>query len=76
MNMKKFILAFVAAVVVFSGCGERKKALLPNVSGKAGEVLVVMEKADWGLPEMPSVTPLPVIALSFRRGNRSTLLCL
>ena len=45
--MKKFILAFVAAVVVFSGCGERKKALLPNVSGKAGEVLVVMEKADW-----------------------------
>ena len=47
MDMRKYILAIVAAIVVLTGCGERKKALLPNVSGKAGEVLVVMEKADW-----------------------------
>ena len=28
-------------------CGGKHQALLPNVSGKAGEVLVVIEKVDW-----------------------------
>lgn len=30
-----------------SGDGKGRKALLPNVSGKAGEVIVVLDKADW-----------------------------
>lgn len=42
------ILAAVALVVAVScSNGESAKALLPNVSGKAGEVIVVIEKADW-----------------------------
>lgn len=43
--MKKIIL-LAAMAAALSGC-KNTKALLPNVSGKAGEVLVVMEKADW-----------------------------
>ena len=45
-DMKKtlFILTAIAALV--SGC-KSTKVLLPSVSGKAGEVIVVMEKADW-----------------------------
>lgn len=44
--MKKILgLLFVALSLV--GCGGRREALLPNVSGKAGEVIVVMKKADW-----------------------------
>lgn len=49
--MKKFIytLLTVLAAVGITSCssGSTKKALLPNVSGKAGEVIVVIEKADW-----------------------------
>lgn len=40
-----FILATIA--LCFIGCKGGKPALLPSVSGKAGEVLVVMTKADW-----------------------------
>lgn len=47
MKTYRNILLVLAAAAVLAGCGERKKALLPNVSGKAGEVLVVMEKSDW-----------------------------
>lgn len=36
------------AVVALASCGGAdRKTLLPNVSGKAGEVIVVMEKPDW-----------------------------
>lgn len=47
--MKKFglVFAFAFAALMCISCGERKKALLPSVSGKAGEVLVVIEQADW-----------------------------
>ncbi|MBQ0127504.1 MAG: DUF4837 family protein [Bacteroidales bacterium] len=43
--MKRIVtlLAIVLAAVSCKGT----KALLPNVSGKAGEVIVVVEKADW-----------------------------
>lgn len=43
--MKKilFVLTAIAALV---GC-KNTKALLPNVSGKAGEIIVVIEKNDW-----------------------------
>ncbi len=42
------ILAVMACVLALSGCkGGNKKALLPNVSGKAGEVLVAIEREQW-----------------------------
>ncbi|MBO5418506.1 MAG: DUF4837 family protein [Bacteroidales bacterium] len=39
----------VALLIMACSCNEnsRKKALLPNISGKAGEVIVVIDKADW-----------------------------
>ena len=43
---KKIILVLAAAVLVLAGC-KSTKGLLPSVSGKAGEVIVVMEKSDW-----------------------------
>ena len=44
--MKKFFVCFAAILCLFTSC-KSGKTLLPNVSGKAGEVIVVMEKADW-----------------------------
>ena len=43
------IFALVAALFALISCNEaaRKKALLPNISGKAGEVIVVINKGDW-----------------------------
>ena len=43
--MKKYI-AIVAALLAIAGC-KSTKTLLPNVSGKAGEVIVVMDKNNW-----------------------------
>ena len=43
--MKKILLA-LAALLALASC-KNTKALLPNVSGKAGEIIVVIEKADW-----------------------------
>lgn len=39
----------VSAMFSLASCsnGSSRKPLLPNVSGKAGEVIVVIEKADW-----------------------------
>jgi hypothetical protein len=39
----------VTAVLAIASCNEekRKKALLPNISGKAGEVIVVIDKGLW-----------------------------
>lgn len=39
------MIGIVAAIV--SSCGSASGPLLPNVTGKAGEVIVVMNKADW-----------------------------
>lgn len=44
--MKK-ISALLCIALAVASCGGRRKALLPNVSGKAGEIVVVMEKEDW-----------------------------
>ena len=45
--MKK-ILLFAAALLCLVSCGQKStKKLLPSVSGKAGEILVVMEKSAW-----------------------------
>lgn len=43
--MKKVLLLLSAALCI-AAC-KNTKALLPNVSGKAGEIIVVIEKADW-----------------------------
>ena len=46
--MKRVLWILLACMLVFSGCKTRaRRNLLPNVSGKAGEVLVVIERADW-----------------------------
>ena len=39
----------VMAVLTLASCSEekRKKALLPNISGKAGEVIIVIDKGAW-----------------------------
>lgn len=42
------ILAFAACLLSLAACKNDKKGrLLPNVSGKAGEVLVVIDRAQW-----------------------------
>lgn len=43
--MKKILLVLTAVLALYS-C-KNTKALLPNVSGKAGEIIVVIEKSDW-----------------------------
>ncbi len=37
----------MACLLVLTGCKSKNKTMLPNVSGKAGEVLVVIERAEW-----------------------------
>lgn len=43
------LLALATALFAILSCNEaaKKKALLPNISGKAGEVIVVINKGDW-----------------------------
>ena len=44
----KRICILLSLVVLAVACKDgRRKALLPSISGKAGEVVVVMEKDDW-----------------------------
>lgn len=43
--MKKILFA-LTVIAALAGC-KNTKALLPNVSGKAGEIIVVIEKTDW-----------------------------
>ena len=45
--MKTRIFILTVIVLVAAGCGGRGKSLLPNVSGKAGEVVAVIEKDSW-----------------------------
>jgi len=48
--MKRFFHIMAAAIVLVglvSCSGGTRKPILPNVSGKAGEVIVVIEKSDW-----------------------------
>ncbi len=44
--LRFFAFAALAAILVSCGDG-KKRSLLPNVSGKAGEVLVVIEREGW-----------------------------
>ncbi len=44
----RIVLFMTLALLLFTGCKNNKKAsLLPNVSGKAGEVLVAIEREQW-----------------------------
>ena len=43
----KNVFALSMLMVLASCRGGSDKPLLPNVSGKAGEVIVVMDKSDW-----------------------------
>lgn len=49
--MKRLLkyLAMALAVLSLISCSEakRKQALLPNISGKAGEVIIVIDKGQW-----------------------------
>lgn len=49
--MKRILtyLAMAAATLLLISCNEnkRREALLPNISGKAGEVIVVIDKGQW-----------------------------
>ena len=49
MSMKiRSILAISACLLALTACKNgNKKTLLPNVSGKAGEVLVTIEREEW-----------------------------
>ncbi|MBO8444157.1 MAG: DUF4837 family protein [Bacteroidetes bacterium] len=42
-----FLTAFMATLFSICSCKNSGKALLPNVSGKAGEIAVVINKGDW-----------------------------
>ena len=48
----KYMVAALAAMMALASCNEeqKRKALLPNISGKAGEVIVVIDKGDWEGP--------------------------
>lgn len=45
----RYIAAAAAIVIALASCSNesRKKVLLPNISGKAGEVLIVIDKDNW-----------------------------
>lgn len=45
----KYMLLAAMAAIAFASCNQKKtrQALLPNISGKAGEVIVVIDKGNW-----------------------------
>ena len=48
MKKSTLILAFAAALLALTGCKSKNRGpLLPNVSGKAGEIVVVIDKDNW-----------------------------
>ena len=44
--MKRLFIPLLPILLALTGC-RGTKTLLPNISGRAGEILVVMEKPDW-----------------------------
>ena len=46
ISWQSFLTVLVIAVMAVS-CKGSDKPLLPNISGKAGEVIVVMDKDNW-----------------------------
>ena len=72
--MKRILtyLAMALAAISVISCSEskRREALLPNISGKAGEVIVVIDKGQW--EGVVGTTFWHANALSSLRENRST----
>ncbi len=46
MKTRQLFLLLLSAILALPGC-KSTGSLLPSVSGKAGEIIVVMEKPDW-----------------------------
>lgn len=46
MKTRQLFLLLLSAILAMPGC-KSTGSLLPSVSGKAGEIIVVMEKPDW-----------------------------
>ena len=49
MKALKYMATAIVALAAICSCNQKKtrQALLPNISGKAGEVIVVIDKANW-----------------------------
>jgi len=47
MISNKLTFVLLGVLALLTGCKNDSRSLLPNVSGKAGEVMVVIEKEDW-----------------------------
>ncbi len=47
--MRKYLIIAAAVLAVFTGCREKKDktSLLPNVSGKAGEIVIQIDRENW-----------------------------
>ncbi len=45
-----FVVVLILGTFLFSSCGSDQKALLPKVSGSAGDILVVVNKNYWDSP--------------------------
>lgn len=47
--MRHFVTSLALALAIFAAvsCGQSGKPVLPSVSGKAGEVVIVMDKSSW-----------------------------
>lgn len=45
--MKNLYILLIAGLLIFNSCEEKGKALLPAVTGKAGEVILVIENNQW-----------------------------
>jgi len=47
-NMKRhLVIAMIALCAISCNSDKTRKALLPNISGKPGEIITVINKADW-----------------------------
>lgn len=48
-RIAKYIIVVLAAAIALCSCNEKKtrQALLPHISGKAGEVIIVIDKGNW-----------------------------
>jgi hypothetical protein len=47
MTMKKVLIAGVLFVIIFTSCKKDRSPMLPNVTGKAGEVILVLDNELW-----------------------------
>ena len=85
------IAALAAMVLALAGCkGRNRGPLLPNVSGKAGEIVVVIDKDNWegeignalrGIladdcaPTWPSANPCSTWRMSLRAASTTCSRC-